>query len=85
MLCPWNSLGKNTGVGSLQLSLVVQSRLTLYDSIDFSTPGFLVHHKLPEPAETHVSQVGDAIQPSHPQLSPSPPAFSLSQHQGLFQ
>ena len=48
-------------------------------------PGFPVHHQLPELAQTHVYQVGDAIQPSHPLLSPSPPAFSLSQLQGLFQ
>ena len=53
--------------------------------MDCSTPGFPVHHQLPEPAQTHVHQVGDAIQPSHPLLSPSPPAFSLSQHEGLFQ
>ena len=48
-------------------------------------PGFPVHHQPPEPAQTHVHQVGDAIQPSFPLLSPSPPAFNLSQHQGLFQ
>ena len=53
--------------------------------MDCSTPGFPVHHQLPELAQTHVYQVGDAIQPSHPLLSPSPPAFSLSQLQGLFQ
>ena len=46
-------------------------------------PGFPVHHELPELAQTHVNQVGDAIQPSHPLSSPSPPAFNLSQHQGL--
>ena len=51
--------------------------------MDCSTPGFPVHHQLPELTQTHVYQVGDAIQPSHPLLSPSP-AFSLSQHQGLF-
>ena len=50
-----------------------------------STPGFLVHHQLQELAQIHVHQVRDAIQPSHPLLSPSPPAFDLSQHQGLFQ
>ena len=49
------------------------------------TPGFPVHHQLPELALTHVHWVGDAIQPSHPLLSPSPPAFCFSQHQGLFQ
>ena len=46
-------------------------------------PGFPVHHQLPELTQIHVHQVGDAIQPSHPMLSPSPPAFNLSQHQGL--
>ena len=55
------------------------------DSMDCSTPGLPVHHQLPEPAQTLVHWVGDAIQPSHPLLSPSPPAFNLSQHQGLFQ
>ena len=53
--------------------------------MDCSMPGFPVHHQLSELAQTHVHQVGDAIQPSHPLLSPSPPAFNLSQHQGLFQ
>ena len=53
--------------------------------MDSSTPDLPVHHQLPEFAQTHVHRVGDAIQPSHPLLSPSPPAFNLSQHQGLFQ
>ena len=53
--------------------------------MDCSTPVFPVHHQLPEPIQTHVHQVGDAIQPSHPLSSPSPPAFNLSQNQGLFQ
>ena len=61
-----------------------QSLLTLCNPMDCSTPGLPVHHQLPELAQTHVHQVGDAIQPSHLLLSPSP-AFSLSQHQGLFQ
>ena len=52
--------------------------------MDCSTPGFPVQHQLPELTQTHVHWVGDAIQPSHPLLSPSPPAFNLSQHQGLF-
>ena len=52
--------------------------------MDCSTPGFLVHHQLPELTQTHVHQVSDAIQPSHPE-SPTLPAFNLSQHQGLFQ
>ena len=53
--------------------------------MDCSTPGFPVHHQLLELAQTHVHQVRDAIQPSHPRLSPSPSVFNLSQHQGLFQ
>ena len=53
--------------------------------MDCSMLGLPVHHHLPEFAQTHVHQVSDAIQPSHPLLSPSPPAFSLPQHQGLFQ
>ena len=51
--------------------------------MDYSTPGFPVHHNLPEPAQTHVQRVGDAIQPYHSLLSPSPPAFNLSQHQSF--
>ena len=62
-----------------------RSVVSICDPGDCSTPGFPVHHQLPELAQTHVHQVGDAIQPSHPLLSPSPPAFNLSQHQGLFQ
>ena len=54
------------------------------DPMDCSTPGFPVHHQLPELAQTHVHWVGDAIQPSHPLSSPSPPALNPSQHQGLF-
>ena len=53
--------------------------------MDCSTPGLPVHHQLPEFTQTHVHRVGNAIQPSHPLSSPSPPAFNLSQHQGLFQ
>ena len=53
--------------------------------MDFSTPGFPVHHQLPEIAQTHVHWVTDGIQTSHPLSSPSPLAFNLSQHQGLFQ
>ena len=58
--------------------------LTLCDCMDCSTPGFPVLHYLLEFAKIHVHWVGDAIQPSHPLSSPAPPAFSLSQHQGLF-
>ena len=53
--------------------------------MDCSTPGFPVHHQLSELAQTPSHRLGDAIQPSHPLSSPSPPAFNLSQHQGLFQ
>ena len=63
---------------------VAQSCPTLCDPMDCSRPGFPVYHHLPEFTQTHVHRVGDAIQPSHPLSSPSPPAFSLSQHRGLF-
>ena len=66
-------------------SSVAQSCLTLCDPMDYSMPGLPVHHQLLELAQTHVHHVGDAIQPSHPLLSPSPPTFKLSQHQDLFQ
>ena len=59
--------------------------LTLCDPMDCSMPGSPILHYLPEFAQTHVHRVSDAIQPSHPLLPPSPPAFNLSQHQGLFQ
>jgi len=52
--------------------------------MNHSTPGLPIHHQLPEFTQTHVYRVGDAIQPSHPLSSPSPPTFNLSQHQGLF-
>ena len=68
----------------IQFCSVAQSCLTLCDPMDCSTPGLPVHHQFPELTQTHVHRVGDAIQPSHPPLSPSP-AFNLSQHQGLFQ
>ena len=64
---------------------VAKLRVTLYDPMDRSTPGFPVLHQLPEFTQTHVHRVGDAIQLSHPLSSPSPPAFNLSQHQGLSQ
>ena len=68
----------------MQLNSITQSCLTLCDPMDYSTPGFPVHNQLPEPAQTHVHCIGDAIQPSCPLSYPSPPAFNLSQHQGLF-
>ena len=66
------------------LSSVSQLCLTLCDPMDCSMPGFPAHHPLPELAQIHVHPVDNAIQPSHPLLSPSPPTFNLSQHQGLF-
>ena len=65
-------------------SSVAQSCPTLCNPMDYSTPGLPVHHQLPEFTQTHVHRVSDAIQPSHPLLSPSPPAPNLSHHQGLF-
>ena len=67
------------------VSSVIQLCPTLCDPMDCSTPGFPVHHQLPELTQIHVHQVGDVIQQSHPLSSPSSPAFNLSQHQGLFQ
>ena len=72
-----------TSAHSPQFSSVAQSCLTLCHAMNCSTPGFPVPHQLQELAQTHIHQVGDAIQPSHPLSSPSPPAFNLSQHQGL--
>ena len=66
-----------------QFSSVTQSCPTLYDPMDCSTPGLPVHHRLQEFTQTHVYRVGDAIQPSYPLSSPSPPVLNLSQSQGL--
>ena len=63
---------------SVQFSSVAQSHPTLCDTMDCSSPGFPVHHQFPEFTQTHVHRVGNAIQPSHPLSSPSPPAFNLS-------
>ena len=68
----------------LTVSSVAQLCLTLCDPMNNSTPVLPVHHQLPESTQTRVHWVGDAIQPSHPLSSPSPPALNLSQHQGLF-
>ena len=69
---------------SVKFSSVTQSCLTLWDPMEHSIPGLPVHHQLLEFTQTHVHRVGDAIQPSHPLSSPSPPAFNLSQHRGIF-
>ena len=69
----------------MSVSSAAQSCLTLCNPMDCSLPGFPVNHQLLEVAQTHIHWVSDAIQPSHSLLSPSPPAFDLSQHQDLFQ
>ena len=72
-----------TGMRTVQFSRSVISNSL--PTMDCSTPGFPVHHQLPELAQSYVHWVGDAIQPSHPLSLPSPPAFNLCQHLGLFQ
>ena len=69
----------------IDVSTVAQSCPTLCNPMNRSTSGLPVHHQLPEFTQTHVHRVGDAIQPSHPLSSPSPPALNPSQHQSLFQ
>ena len=71
-------------LSQVSVSSISQSCSTLCDPKACSTPGLPVHRQLSELTQTHVHWVGDAIQPSHPLSSPSPPAFNLSQHQGLF-
>ena len=90
LLNPWVLRGQTwllSGwtISSVQFSPVTQLCPTLCDPMNCSMPGLPVHHQLPEFTQTHVHQVGDAIQPSHPLLSPSPPAPNPSQHQSLFQ
>ena len=70
---------------SVQFNIVIQSCPTLCDPMSHSMPGLPVHHQHPEFTQTHVHRLGDAIQPSHPLLSPSPPALNPSRHQSLFQ
>ena len=81
---PKNKLKSNHIYYSIQFSSVAQSCPTVCDLVDCSTPGFPVHHQLPEFIQTHVQCVGVAIQPSHLLSSPSPPSFNFSQYQGLF-
>ena len=76
---------KKNCFSSVQFSSVAQSCSTLWDRKNCSTPGLPVHHQLPEFTQTHVHWVGDAIQPSHPLSSPSPPSLNASQHQSFFQ
>ena len=85
----WHMIGQKLFISFPFLSHSVSSVQSLscvrLFAIPCSTSGLLVHHQLPEFTQTHVHQVGDAIQPSHPLSSPSPLAPSPSQHQGLFQ
>ena len=83
--CMGSFEGGHRYLHSVQFGSVAQSCPTLCDPMDCSTPGLPVHHQLPEFTQTHVHRVGDAIQPSHPLSSPSPPAPNPSQHQSLFQ
>ena len=76
---------ENTNTVSVQFSSVTQSCPTLCNPMNRSMPALPVHHLLPEFTQTHAHRVGDAIQPSHPLSSPSPPSPNPSQHQGLFQ
>ena len=81
----WNKRFLSLSVSMYQFSSVTQTCPTLCNPMDCSMLGFPFYHQLLKLAETHVRRTGDAIQPSHPLSSPSPPAFNLSQHQGLFQ
>ena len=76
----WIRTLSQQGNGTWSVSSVAQSSLTLCDPMNCSTLGLPVHHHLPESTQTHVHRVGNAMQPSHPLLSPSPPALNLSQH-----
>ena len=85
LLTMWELLELKKEFSSVQFSSVAQSCPTLFDPMNRSTPSLPVHHHLPEFTQTHVHRVSDAIQPSHPLWSPSPPALNPSQHQSLFQ
>ena len=79
----WMYFFTNGNEKAIQFSSVVQSCQTLCNPMNRRVPDLPVHHQLPEFIQTHVHRVGDAIQPSHPLSSPSPPAPTPSQHQGL--
>ena len=79
------SIAVKSNIASDQIRSVAQSCPTLCDPMNHSTPGLPVHHQLPAFTQTNVHRVSDAIQPSHPLSSPSPPAPNPSQHQSLFQ
>ena len=81
----WRRLLRGFPQNPVQFSRSVMSNSLWPHGLQYSTPGFPVHHQLPELSQTHCHRVGDAIQPSHPLSSPSPSAFTLSQPQGLSQ
>ena len=81
----YSAVKKVNFLSSIQFSSISQLCLTLCNPMDCSMPGFPVHHQLQELTQTHVLGVGDAIQPSHPLSSPSPPASNISQVQSVFQ
>ena len=83
-VCAWRFIFQRVSSYKIQFSSITLSRLTLCNPMDCSMPGLPVHHQLLELTQTHIHRVGDAIQPSHPLSSSSPPSFNLSQHQGLF-
>ena len=84
MICCFRQIKWFAGISSVQFSSFAQSCPTLCDPVNHSTPGLPVHHQLPEFTQTDAHRVGDAVQPSHPLSSPSPPAPNPSQHQCLF-
>ena len=82
---PWTARRSNQSILKEISPGISLGGLECCDPMNRSTPGLPVHHQLPQFTQTHVHQVGDAIQPSHPLSSPSPPAPNPSQHQSLFQ
>ena len=85
ILCSKQNAHHTTDAHSVQFSSVAHLWMTLSNPMDCSTPGLPIHHQLLQLTQTHVHWVNDTIRLSHPLSSPSPPAFNLSQHQGLFQ
>jgi len=81
----WKMVCISTLIQFSSVSSVTQTCPTLCNPMNCSTPGLPIHHQLLESTQTHVHRASDAIQPSHPLSSPSPPVLNLSQHQGLFQ
>ena len=82
---PNHKLGRNLMIIMIQFSSVTQSCPAFCDPMNCSTPGFPIHHQLLESTQTYIHHIGNAIQPSHPLSSPSPPTFNLSQNKNLLQ